>query len=131
MSMTALTLDLWQVTVLFTMIAGAMWALMRNLLAAQLEHIDSRLKTQDTTRESNHAALAFRLANLEQINRDEAAQWQRLEREILLLQAEMAMHYVRREDYIRGQSVLEAKMDGLATKIENAQLRMVMKGVGP
>ena len=28
------------------------------------------------------------------------------------MQRDMALHYVRREDYIRGQSVVEAKLDG-------------------
>ena len=34
----------------------------------------------------------------------------------------------RREDYIRGQSVIESKLDGLALKIENVQLRAVKGG---
>lgn len=46
-----------------------------------------------------------------------------MERELLRFQAEMPLQYVRREDYIRGQSVIEAKLDGLGTKLENAQLR--------
>lgn len=46
-----------------------------------------------------------------------------LERDFLRLQVELPQHYVRREDYIRGQSVIEAKLDGLGTKIEMAQLR--------
>ena len=53
----------------------------------------------------------------------DAGQWQRVERELLNLKAELPLHYVRREDYIRGQSVIEAKLDGLGTKLENAQLR--------
>ena len=44
-------------------------------------------------------------------------------RELLNLKAEMPVQYVRREDYIRGQSVLEAKLDGLVIKLENVQLR--------
>ena len=40
----------------------------------------------------------------------------------------MPLHYVRREDYIRGQSVIESKLDGLALKIENVQLRAVKGG---
>ncbi|MDF5991266.1 hypothetical protein P4119_17475 [Pseudomonas aeruginosa] len=42
------------------------------------------------------------------------------------LKAELPIQYVRREDYIRGQSVIEAKLDGLAVKLENAQLRSLM-----
>ena len=46
------------------------------------------------------------------------------------LKAELPVAYVRRDDYIRGQSVLEAKLDGLATKIENAQLRGLIRNSG-
>ncbi|MBU1352111.1 MAG: hypothetical protein KKB95_09485 [Gammaproteobacteria bacterium] len=53
-----------------------------------------------------------------------------LEREFLRWQADLPLHYVRREDYVRGQSIVEAKLDGLATKIDNAQLRASMKDRG-
>ena len=35
----------------------------------------------------------------------------------------MPLQYVRREDFMRSQTVIEAKLDGLALKIENIQLR--------
>lgn len=56
------------------------------------------------------------------------AEWQRLERELLTWKGELPLQYVRREDYVRGQSILEAKLDGLAVKIENAQLRGLTRG---
>lgn len=46
-----------------------------------------------------------------------------IERELMSLKADLPVHYVRREDYVRGQSIVEAKLDGLATKIDSAQLR--------
>lgn len=46
-----------------------------------------------------------------------------VEREVLELKAQLPEKYVRREDYIRGQTVLESKLDALALKIENMQLR--------
>ena len=75
-----------------------------------------------------HKALTDRLDAIEVASREEASQWQRVEREFLRFQAELPVHYVRREDYIRGQSVIEAKLDGLATKLENAQLRGMIHG---
>ncbi len=38
------------------------------------------------------------------------------------LRGEMPLHYVRREDYVRNQTVIEAKLDALALKLENIQL---------
>ncbi|HBO0115257.1 TPA: hypothetical protein L4A45_006184, partial [Pseudomonas aeruginosa] len=43
--------------------------------------------------------------------------------ELMSLKAELPFQYVLRDDYIRGQSVIEMKLDSLATKLENAQLR--------
>ncbi|MCF6763788.1 MULTISPECIES: hypothetical protein [Pseudomonas] len=39
------------------------------------------------------------------------------------LRADMPLHYVRREDYVRNQTVIEAKLDALALKLENVQLK--------
>ncbi|MEJ2792080.1 hypothetical protein WAE56_01540 [Iodobacter sp. LRB] len=47
----------------------------------------------------------------------------RLERDWLKHLAELPIQYVRREDYIRGQSVLEAKLDALYSKVELNQFR--------
>jgi hypothetical protein len=68
-----------------------------------------------------HATLGGRLDDIEALHRADAAQWQRVERELLALKADMPLHYVRREDYIRGQSVMEAKQDALYSRIELLQ----------
>ncbi|HGJ5883695.1 hypothetical protein [Arsenophonus sp.] len=36
-----------------------------------------------------------------------------LEREFLTFKAELPIQYVRREDYVRGQTVIESKLDAL------------------
>ena len=46
-----------------------------------------------------------------------------LEKDFLVFQREMPIQYVRRDDYIRGQSVIEAKLDALYNKIEFLQLK--------
>ncbi len=53
--------------------------------------------------------------------RESEAGWSRLEREFLEFRADLPLHYVRREDYLRGQAVLEAKLDALYSKIELIQ----------
>jgi hypothetical protein len=50
----------------------------------------------------------------------------KLERDFLEWRAELPLHYVRREDYVRGQTVIEAKLDALYNKLEVVQ----MKGIG-
>ena len=39
------------------------------------------------------------------------------------LRADLPLHYVRREDYVRNQTVIEAKLDALALRLENVQLK--------
>lgn len=105
-------LDMWHVVLLVSMLVTAFWAVAKLLLAQIQRHQDLQFK-----------ALAERIA-------EEAGGWDRMERELLQLKAELPLHYVRREDYIRGQSVIEAKLDGLATKFENARLEALLKAGG-
>lgn len=46
-----------------------------------------------------------------------------VERQLLMLRAELPLGYVRREDYIRNQTVIEAKIDAVALHIQNLQLK--------
>ena len=41
---------------------------------------------------------------------------------------DLPLQYVRREDYIRNQTVIEAKLDAVASKLETAQLRVASIG---
>ena len=40
------------------------------------------------------------------------------EKDLLRLRAELPVEYVRREDWIRNQTVIEAKLDALAAKLD-------------
>lgn len=40
------------------------------------------------------------------------------EKDLLRLQASLPLDYVRREDWIRNQTVIEAKLDGLASRLD-------------
>ncbi|HHJ1789998.1 TPA: hypothetical protein ACQGYD_006473, partial [Pseudomonas aeruginosa] len=94
------------------------------LLLNQIQKsLDARFASQDQARLANHEQLSYRLDAIEQAAREETNQWQRVERELMSLKAELPFQYVLRDDYIRGQSVIELKLDSLATKLENAQLR--------
>lgn len=120
--------EVWQLITLMVMFMGCVAGTAKLFMGQLQQHLDDRFAAQDAARTENHQALSKRLDGIESNNRDEANQWQRVERELMSLKAEMPLNYVRREDYIRGQSVIEAKLDGLATKLENAQLRMTLNG---
>lgn len=112
-----LQIDFWQLVGLLLSGLGALVAVMKFGVAQAQKH-------QDAT----HAQLIKRLDSIEQANKDESDQWQRMERQLLQLKADLPLQYVRREDYIRGQSTIEAKLDVLASKLESAQLRAVNGG---
>lgn len=102
----------WKAVAVFVTLLGA-WSgflimVIRALLARVTKDLDLRLD---------------RMVAAQEKDTDE---WRRVERELMELRADLPVHYVRREDYIRGQSVIEAKLDSLALKLENVQLK---KGV--
>lgn len=50
-----------------------------------------------------------------------------LEREFLTFKDELPVQYVRQEDYVRGQTVIETKLDALYHKLETMQHRQTMR----
>ncbi|CAN7436215.1 hypothetical protein LJR118_002858 [Acidovorax sp. LjRoot118] len=120
------TVDFWNLVGLLTAFLAAVAGAGKLLLDQSQRHLDERFVTQEKARAEQAAQLSSRLDGLEQVNREETVQWQRVEREMLKLVADMPMKYVMRDDYIRGQSIIEAKLDGLAGKLENAQLRGII-----
>ena len=57
--------------------------------------------------------------------RTDSKNWSTIERQFYQFKADLPLHYVRREDYIRNQTVIEAKLDAVALKIENYHLRKI------
>jgi hypothetical protein len=114
-----LQIELPQLITVAIALLGAFAGLLKLLMTQQTKQIEASFSAQNV-----------RLESIERTNREEAGNWQRIERELMGLKAELPVSYVRRDDYIRGQSVLEAKLDGLATKIENAQLRGLIRNPG-
>jgi hypothetical protein len=54
------------------------------------------------------------------------ADFRLLEVRFLEFKAELPRQYVARDDYIRGQTIIEAKLDAVAAKLENVQIRQGM-----
>jgi hypothetical protein len=125
-----LELELWHLISLALAFFGASATAAKMLLAQAQRHMDDRFKSQEVARASNHEQLSLRLDRLELAARDESGNWARVERELHEMKADLPLNYVRREDYIRGQSIVEAKLDGLATKIDNVQLRAALADRG-
>lgn len=69
------------------------------------------------------AHLDKRFESLERASDGEHKEWQRVERELLDLKAELPVLYVRREDSIRQEVVINSKLDALAEKLDSLRDR--------
>jgi len=116
-------MEFWQMILLLLAFFGGVAGAAKVFLTQVQRHMDERF-----------TLVSERLSAIEQDNKKEAQQWQEVERklseqwqqterDLMKFKADMPLNYVRREDFIRGQSVIENKIDTLAVKLENAQLR--------
>ncbi|MBB4844998.1 hypothetical protein HNP55_003544 [Paucibacter oligotrophus] len=103
-----MTIELWHLVLLLLSFFGACGAVAKMLLRDLNE---------------NHRQLQARLDGLERNHREESGQWQRIERELLNLKAELPLHYVRREDYVQAVATIGAKLDAMAIRFENILLK--------
>lgn len=105
-------MDLWQLLTLlggFVVVIGTAGKML-------LQQIDKRL-------EARFSSMAEANAKIEADTRENTAAMRNLERDFLKLRGDLPLEYVRREDFIRNQSVIEAKLDAVALHIQNLQLK--------
>ena len=93
------TLDLWHVISLAVSFFGASAAAGKLLLTQTQRHLDARFNAQETARASNHDQVSRRLDSMEEAARSEMGNWQRIERDLLKLQADMPLHEVAPEKW--------------------------------
>lgn len=122
-----LELDLWSVlSALGALMAtglGGIFAILKLLLAQHQRRLDDRFAAQDQARAQGSAALRAAIEDHVEHSRGVASQLASLERDFLQHRADLPLQYVRREDYIRGQTVIEAKLDSLSAKLELMQIK--------
>lgn len=102
---------------------GALWAFGKVLLEQIEKRLVERFAAQETLRMEAQKHWDTKFTAIEQARRDESSQWQRIERELLSLKADLPTQYVRREDYIRNQTIIEAKLDAVYSKLEVIQVK--------
>lgn len=107
-----LQVDFWQLLGLLLSGLGALWGVVKMAAVQAQRH-----------QEAAHAQLVARLDAIEQAGRTEAGNWQRVEREILQLKAELPLNYVRREDYVQSTATIMAKLDAISLRFENVLLQ--------
>jgi hypothetical protein len=116
-------MELWHLITLLLAFFGCIGAFGKVLLDQIEKRLETRAVAQDKAREEGQKALRDAFSAHMTEERSNASAVQTLERDFLKWQAELPVHYVRREDYVRGQSVIEAKLDALFSKLEVVQIK--------
>lgn len=96
--------------VIFAVVGGA-WALVRIVVEQFSKSLDLRFLEQEKARVEGRKVFDERFTQIDNAQR-------RFERELLEMQADLPLHYVRREDHIRFETVINAKMDSLNSKLD-------------
>lgn len=110
-------------TGLLSIFVGIVTGLVKLLLGQFEKRLADRFAAQDSARQSASRHWEESFAKLLDRQDKEAETVKQLERAFMRFQADLPLEYVRREDWVRGQSVIEAKLDGLALKFENVLLK--------
>lgn len=112
MSAANIEMPVWQVIGLLVTFGGAVMVWGKLLFSQFDKRMAERFKAHDET-----------LARFINDQGTSAKRVQELERDFLLFRGDMPNQYVRRDDFIRNQTVIEAKLDSISTRVENLQLR--------
>lgn len=92
------------------LISGA-WALMR-IVVRQVElRLDERFATQEEKRKLGQEEYGRRIGRIEESQH-------RLERELLSLKADLPVQYQRREDHVRFETIFDARLAALNSKLD-------------
>ncbi len=116
-------LELWHLITLLLAFFGCVAGFGKVLLDQVENRLSDRFRAQDQAREIGSKSLREALNQHIIDERKTSQQVISLERDFLTWKAELPVQYVRREDYVRNQTIIEAKLDAVALKIENLQLK--------
>ena len=121
-------IEFWQLITLLLAFLSFLFAAGRLLLSQIDRRLDDRFEAIEKAREDGQASWRQTFTQHLDEERRETELMRNIEREFLRFQADLPLQYVRREDYVRGQSVIEAKLDALYNKLEVVQMKGVNNG---
>lgn len=120
--------EFWQLITLLLSFLGFLFAAGKLLLSQIDRRLNDRFETIEKAREEGQATWRQTFTQHLEEERRETDLLRNIEREFLRFQAELPLQYVRREDYVRGQSVIEAKLDALYSELKFVQIKGANNG---
>ncbi|BDV42426.1 membrane protein [Geotalea uraniireducens] len=121
----SVTLTFWQLITLLLAFFAAVFAGARLLLSQIDRRLDDRFLSLQEAAKAGDAIIHETLRQHINEESKNSGQLIELERQLLRWEARLPIDYVRREDFIRNQTTIEAKLDGLALKLDNSQTKGV------
>lgn len=115
-----LQIDLWQLVLALTSLVGAFAAMTWLFGTVLVRQFKSQL-------DQRFIAIQADLTKRADEDAEVAKQLRQFEKDFSAFQIAMPVQYVRREDYIRGQTVIESKLDALYSKLELVQIQGAKK----
>jgi len=107
-----MTLEPSHLIAIVTFVLGGFGAIAKLLLMAVEKSLDGRF-----------SQIGERFSQIDAQFAVERDGWRKVERDLLQFRADMPMQYVRREDYIRNQTIIEAKLDAIASELKLVQIK--------
>jgi hypothetical protein len=111
-----LEVEFWTLVSVCVTFVGGTLGLFLGLVRGTLRQTMQRLDERD-------AAMGRRLDDINKTVTENAAQWTRIERELLTLKADLPINYVRREDYVSSIATIMTKLDSISLRFENILLK--------
>lgn len=118
--------EFWQFVGLLISFLGFVAGIAKVMGSQISRYLDERFSAMEASRmaadNAIHDTLKQHIAE-EAKNSDQLIE---LERQMLHWKADLPLNYVRREDFVRNQTIIEGKLDSVALRIEN----LALKGCG-
>lgn len=123
-------LELWQLITLLLAFFGCIAGFAKLVLTQIDKRLEVRFSAQEEARQVGATALREMLDGYAKQAQNTASELTALERQFLQFKADLPLNYVRREDYVRGQSVIEAKLDALYSELKYVQIKRGISDAG-
>ncbi|MBF0417000.1 MAG: hypothetical protein HQL86_01970 [Magnetococcales bacterium] len=118
-----INMELWQLISLLLAFFGFTAAGVKVLVSQFETRLDEKFNSMEQARAAADRTLRDSIQELAERQKELDGQFREQEKEMNRMQVGMLSHYVRREDYVRGQTTIEAKLDALSVRLENLQTK--------
>lgn len=115
-------LEFWQLVTLLLAFFGAVAGGAKMMFSQFERRLGERFLSQESALASSNKSINELLTRHVEEQGKVIDKMNELERDMLKWRAELPLLYVRREDFIRNQTVIEAKLDAISQRVQNIQL---------